>query len=197
MLGYSMLLYPNAPSVNTLNKAKKKVFKKEFDRFNNESPFGETKVDSKTLEELVPELQKVVDNMAALIVQLDTTGNAYPRDMIPFQTILSRALALLKKLNFTGLPLEDVDTLQRLSDMMNSQRDAFNESIQNVSPDVEQVLGLITKSFSDVRKLLESKLLQHQTSGVKAPLTMEGSGFQLSELRPFSGEEHYYPRRYL
>jgi hypothetical protein len=183
--------------VNTLNKAKKKVFKLEFDRFNNESPFGETKVDSTTLGELIPELQKVIDNMAALIVQIDTTGNAYPRDMIPFQTILSRALALLKKLNFTGLPLEDVDTLQGFSDMMNSQRDSFNESIQTVSPDVEQVLGLITKSFSDVRKLLESKLLQHQTSGVKAPLTMEGSGFQLSELRPFSGEEHYYPRRYL
>jgi hypothetical protein len=197
MLGYSMLLYPNAPSVNTLNKAKKKVFKLEFDRFNNESPFGETKVDSKTLEELVPELQKVVDNMAALIVQLNITGNASTTQILPFQSILSRAFTLLKKINFTGLPLEDVDTLQGLSDMMNSQRDAFNDAVENVSPDVEQILNLITKSFSDVRKLLESKLLQHQTSGVKAPLTMEGSGFQLSELRPFSGVECEYPRRYL
>ncbi len=208
-----MLLHPNAPSVNTLNKAKKKVFKLEFDRFNDEAPFGETEADSKTLDESLDTLRRVIDSASKTIIDMTSilsAGGEGVSDLGIFRSNLSRALTLIKKLNMRGLPQTDVEELEIMADTITTQADQFNTLIpqvlnvrgrkgfeKNKKKKFEFEIDLVYDDLKILSEMLNAKLLDYNASGIKAPRTMEGSGFQLSELRPFSGVEYEYPRRYL
>ena len=202
-----MLLYP---SPDTLNKAKKKVFKLESKRFSKEAPLGETQADSKELKEAVDILQRVIDNATLTINEMYAIAQ-YSQTQLShlgiFRANLSKALSVIKKLNMRGLPQVDVDEISSLSSILTDQYDQYNTSLEriktrrpaagfsnNVKAALLNELDIITNDFGLLVNILPAKLLEFNASGISP--AYEGSGFH-SELGSFSGVEHGMPRRYL